>query len=221
MASAVSASPLAAREAMIDSQLKPSGVISPRVSAAFYAVPRETYVAAGRRGLAYVDAPQLLGGGRELLTPLSLGLLLQHAKVEPQDKVLVVGAATGYSAALLATLASTVVALESDPALAETARTNLAGTPGVTVVEGPLQKGWADGAPYTAILIDGAVEQLPPELIAQLAEGGRLMAIVIGSDGVSRAAKGIRFAGHLQLEPFAEAPGSLLPPFGKAPAFQF
>lgn len=206
---------------MIDSQLKPSGVISPRVSAAFFAVPREAFVAAGRRGLAYVDAPQPLGGGRELLTPLSLGLLLQHAHVEAADRVLVVGAATGYSAALLATLSANVVALESDAALAEAARRNLAGVPGVEVVEGPLEKGWASAAPYSLILIDGAVETLPPELIAQLAEGGRLMAIVIGSDGVSRAARGVSFAGHLQLEPFAEAPGRLLPPFGKAPAFQF
>ena len=221
MASAVSASTLAAREAMIDSQLKPSGVISPRVSAAFYAVPREAYVAPGRRGLAYVDAPQPLGNGRELLTPLSLGLLLQHADADAKDKVLVVGTGTGYSAAVLAQLAGSVVALEEDAGLAETARTALAATPAVSVVEGPLHKGWAEAAPYTLILIDGAVEQLPPELIAQLAEGGRLLAIVIGSDGVSRAAKGVNHAGHLQLEPFAEAPGALLPSFGKAPAFQF
>lgn len=206
---------------MIDSQLKPSGVISPRVSAAFHAVAREAFVAPGRRGLAYVDAPQPLEGGRELLAPLSLGLLLQHAHVEPSDKVLVVGAATGYSAAVLATLAGSVVALEADAGLAERARAALAGTANVSVVEGPLEKGWADGAPYSLILIDGAVEQLPPELIAQLAEGGRLMAIVIGNDGVSRAARGVRHAGFLQLEPFAEAPGALLPSFGKAPAFQF
>lgn len=206
---------------MIDSQLKPSGVISSRLSAAFYAIAREAFVASGRRGLAYVDAPQPLGNGRELLTPLSLGLLLQHANVEPKDKVLVVGAATGYTAAVVAQLASSVVALEADASLAEAARTALSGVPGVSVVEGPLEKGWAEAAPYSLILIDGAVEQLPPELIAQLAEGGRLMAIVIGSDGVSRAARGVSHAGHLQLEPFAEAPGALLPSFGKAPAFQF
>lgn len=206
---------------MIDSQLKPCGVISPRVSAAFFAVAREAFVAPGRRGLAYVDAAQPLGNGRELLAPLSLGLLLQHAEVTPADTVLVVGGATGYSAALLAMLAGRVTALEADAALAETARAALGGTTNVSVVEGPLESGWASGAPYSLILIDGAVEQLPPELIAQLAEGGRLMAIVIGSDGVSRAAKGLKRAGHLQLEPFAEAPGSLLPPFGKAPAFQF
>ena len=206
---------------MIDSQLKPCGVISPRVSAAFYSVAREAFVAPGRRGLAYVDAPQPLKPGRELLAPLSLGLLLEHAIVEPTDKVLVVGAATGYSAALLATLAGSVVALESDAELAAAARTALAATPIVSVAEGPLDKGWAEGAPYTLILIDGAVEQLPPELIAQLAEGGRLMAIIIGSDGVSRAARGVKRADHLSLEPFAEAPGALLPSFGKAPAFQF
>jgi protein-L-isoaspartate(D-aspartate) O-methyltransferase len=221
VATAVSASTLAAREAMIDSQLKPCGVVSPRLSAAFYAVAREDYVAPGRRGLAYVDAPQPLKPGREMLAPLSLGLLLQRADVQAADSVLVVGAGTGYAAALVARLAGRVVALEADADLAAVARTNLSGMAGVTVVEGPLADGHAAGQPYSMILIDGAVEQLPPELIAQLAEGGRLLAIVIGSDGVSRAAIGHKRAGLLPLEPFAEAAGALLPSFGKAPAFQF
>lgn len=221
MASAVSASPLAAREAMIDSQLKPSGVVTPRVSAAFFSVAREAFVAPGRRGLAYVDAAQPLKPGRELLSPLSLGLLVEHAAVEASDKALVVGAGTGYSAAILSPLAASVVALESDAELANTARVLLQGAGNVSVVEGPLHLGVAAGAPYTLVLIDGALELLPPELISQLAEGGRLMAIVIGSDGVSRAAKGVKRAGQLQLEPFAEAPGALLPSFAKAPAFQF
>lgn len=221
VASAVSASPLAAREAMIDSQLKPCGVISPRVSAAFFSVARESYVAPGRRGLAYVDAAQPLGGGRELLAPLSLGRLVEAADAQPTDRVLAIGAATGYSAAILAQLSGTVIALESDAGLAATARTNLASYENVRVVEGPLEAGAEDFGRYTLILIDGAVETLPSDLIAQLAEGGRLLAIVVGSDGVSRAAKGTRQAGILRMEPFAEAAGSLLPPFGKAPAFRF
>nr|WP_255696744.1 protein-L-isoaspartate O-methyltransferase [Sandaracinobacteroides sayramensis] len=206
---------------MIDSQLKPCGVVSPRVSAAFFAVPREAFVAAGRRGLAYVDAPQPLKPGRELLAPLSLGLLVEHAEIQPNDKVLIVGTGSGYSAAIVSQLSNSVVALESDSELAAEARDNLAAYAEVRVVEGPLEKGWAEAAPYSLILIDGAVEELPVELIAQLAEGGRLLAIVVGSDGVSRAAKGIRRAGLLPLEPFAEAPGAVLPSFGKAPAFQF
>lgn len=206
---------------MIDSQLKPCGVISPRVSTAFFEVARERFVAAGRRGLAYADAAQSLEGGRELLAPLSLGLLLEEAAVQPGEHVLVVGAATGYSAALLSLLAGSVVALECDAELAGTARANLREQTNVSVVEGPLGEGWADGAPYDVMLIDGAVEQLPSGLASQLAEGGRLLAILIGPDGVSRAARGVHRSGSLALEPFAEAPGRLLPSFGKERQFRF
>lgn len=221
MASAVSASPLAAREAMIDSQLKPCGVVSPRTVAAFYAIAREDFVPPARRALAYVDAAQPLGEGRELMAPLSLGLLVEHAAVQPGDRALVVGAGTGYSAAILSAMGARVTALESDPALAQAARTALAGNPDIQVVEGSLQGGAPDGAPYDLILIDGAVELLPPDLIAQLAEGGRLVAIHVGSDGVSRAAKGIKRAGIVPLEPFGEAAAAILPPFRRPHAFRF
>jgi protein-L-isoaspartate(D-aspartate) O-methyltransferase len=221
VASAVSASPLAAREAMIDSQLKPCGVVSPRTVSAFFAVAREDFVPAPRRGVAYVDAPHPLGAGRELMAPLSLGLLVEQAGVQPGERALVVGAGTGYSAAILAELGASVTAVESEPALAEAARALLAGRANVQLVEGPLEAGAPADAPYTLILVDGAVELLPPELIAQLAEGGRLMAIHHGSDGVSRAAKGLKHAGIVPLEPFGEAAAALLPPFRKSPAFRF
>jgi protein-L-isoaspartate(D-aspartate) O-methyltransferase len=221
LASAVSASLLAPREAMIDSQLKPCGVVSPRTVSAFYAVAREDFVPAARRGIAYVDAAQPLGEGRELMAPLSLGLMVENAGVQAGERALVVAAGTGYSAAILAQMGARVTALESDAALAAAARTALADVPNVEVVEGPLEGGAPDGAPYDLILIDGAVELLPPELIAQLAEGGRLVAILHGSDGVSRAARGLKRAGIVPLEPFGEAAAALLPPFRKAPAFRF
>ena len=221
MASAVSASPLAAREAMIDSQLKPCGVVSPRTVGAFYAVAREDFVPPARRGLAYVDAAQPLGGGREMMAPLSLGLLVEAAAVQPGERVLVVAAGTGYSAAILAAMGARVTALESEAGLAAAARQALAGMSDITVVEGPLEGGAPEGAPYDLILIDGAVELLPPDPIAQLAEGGRLVAILHGSDGVSRAAKGTKRAGIVPLEPFGEAAAALLPPFRKAHAFRF
>ena len=221
MATAVSASPLAAREAMIDSQLKPCGVVSPRTVSAFYAVTREDFVPVARRGVAYVDAPHPLGSGRELMAPLSLGLLVEEAAVQPGERVLIVGAGMGYSAAILAELGADVTAVESDPALAGAARRLLGTRANVRLVEGPLEAGAPAGAPYTLVLIDGAVEVLPPELIAQLAEGGRLFAIQHGSDGVSRAAKGLKRAGIVPLEPFGEAAAAILPPFRKAPAFRF
>lgn len=221
VASAPYASPLAPREAMIDSQLKPCGVVNPRTSAAFFNVAREDFVTEGRRGLAYVDAPQPLGNGRELLAPLSLGLLVEEAHVKVGDKALVVAAGTGYSAAILAQLGAQVTALESDTALAARAKGLLSGYASARVVEGALDAGAADGVPYDLILIDGGIEILPDALIAQLAEGGRVVAIVHGSDGVGRAAKGVKRAGLVRLEPFAEAIGALLPPFRKAIGFRF
>jgi protein-L-isoaspartate(D-aspartate) O-methyltransferase len=221
VASAVSVSPLVAREAMIDSQLKPCGIVSPRVVTAFYRVAREDFLPEGRRALAYVDAAQPLGSGRELLAPLSLGTLVEEAQPQPSDKVLIIGTGTGYSAAILAELAGSVTAVESVPELAAAARAALADRQAVRLVEGPLEDGAPDGAPYSLILIDGGVEILPDALIAQLAEGGRLFAILHGTDGVGRAAKGRKQAGILPLEPFAEAVGAILPPFRKAPAFRF
>lgn len=206
---------------MIDSQLKPCGVVSPRTVSAFYAVAREDFVPTARRGVAYVDAPHPLGGGRELMAPLSLGLLVEHAAAQPGERVLIVGAGTGYSAAILAELGADVTAVECDPALADAARTRLGGRSNVRVVEGPLEGGAPDHAPYTLLLLDGAVEFLPTDLIAQLAEGGRLLAIQHGSDGVSRAAKGLKRAGIAPLEPFGEAAAAILPPFRKAAAFRF
>ena len=209
----------AGREAMIESQLKPCGIISNRLVAALYAVSREDFVAPARRALAYSDSAQALGAGRELMPPLSLGYLLQAAAVRPEDTILIIGAATGYSAAILAQLAGSVTALESDAALAARARANLASS--AAVVEGPLEAGWPNAAPYTLILIDGAIEMLPPSLIAQLAEGGRIAAIVVGSDGVSRAALGSKRGDSVHFEPIATAGAAILPPFRKPAVFRF
>jgi protein-L-isoaspartate(D-aspartate) O-methyltransferase len=206
---------------MIDSQLKPCGIVSPAVVAAFDAVAREDFLPAARKSLAYVDAAQPLGGGRELLAPLSLGLLLEDAQPVTSDHALVVAAGTGYSAALLAELVGDVTAVESDAALAAFARDALSDRANVRVVEGALEAGAPDAAPYSLILIDGGVETLPDELVAQLAEGGRLVAILHGTDGVGRAARGRKQAGILPLEPFAEAVGAILPPFRRPPAFRF
>jgi len=209
------------REAMINGQLKPCGVVSPRTVSAFLSVPREDFVPRERRKLAYVDAAQPLGNGREMMAPLSLGHLIEKAAATPKDMALVVGATTGYAAALLSRMAGHVVALECDPDLAAAARVRLASCSNVEIAEGPLEAGWAAGAPYSLILIDGAVEVLPPELVGQLAEGGRLLTILRGPDHVARAARGWKQAGTLHLEPFTESAGTVLPPFRKAPAFCF
>jgi len=205
---------------MIESQLKPCGVVSPRLVAAFYAVAREDFVPAARRGVAYGDGAQPLGAGRELMPALSLGYMLQEAAVRPEDRVLVIGSGTGYSAAILSHLAKSVTALESDPALAAASRPLLEARD-VVLAEGPLEAGFEAGAPYSFILIDGAIEMLPPSVIGQLAEGGRVAAILVGTDGVSRAALGLKRSDRLHFEPVAECGAALLPPFRKPAVFQF
>lgn len=206
---------------MIECQLKPSGVISPHVSAAFFTVARERFIAPDRRGLAYIDAAHPLAAGRELMQPLSLGLLIEAARIAADDHVLIVGAGSGYSAAVIAPLAATVVALESDADLAAQAEDNLSSADNVRVVQGSLTEGWAESAPYDLVLIDGAIEFLPPALGEQLKDGGRLLCVLRGADGVSRAARGIRHGGQLSLESFTESHAALLPGFDKPKGFRF
>ncbi len=169
-----------ARAAMVESQLRPQGVVDPAVTQAMGAVPREEFVPAGVRPLAYVDRALALGNGRFLSAPAVLGqLLTQMAPVQGQ-RALVVGAGTGYSAAVLTRIGLDVVALESDPELAANAR-----DAGIEVVEGPLEDGHANGTPYHHILIDGAVEVIPEAIVAQLDDGGRLGAAIVDR-GVTR-----------------------------------
>ena len=169
-----------ARAAMVESQLRPQGVVDPAVTQAMGAVPREEFVPAGVRPLAYVDRALALGNGRFLSAPAVLGqLLTQMAPVQGQ-RALVVGAGTGYSAAVLTRIGLDVVALESDPELAANAR-----DAGIEVVEGPLEDGHANGTPYHQILIDGAVEVIPEAIVAQLDDGGRLGAAIVDR-GITR-----------------------------------
>lgn len=207
------------RRAMIASQLRTTGTNDPRVLAAMGEVPRERFVPAARASLAYADALVPLGPGRDFNSPMALGRLLTEAVPKPGERVLVVAAATGYAAALLARLAGPVTALEEDKALAEEARANLAGT-GAKLVEGPLASGWADGAPYDLILIDGAVEGVPEALVGQLADGGRLATGLL-ENGVTRLAIGRRAGEGFGMAAFADAAAAILPGFAKPRAFRF
>jgi len=175
-----------ARLNMIDCQLRPNQVVDPLVLAAMGALPREAFVPKARRGIAYVDEDLALGGGRYLMEPLVLARLLQAAAVEPGDTVLLVGCGCGYDAAVLAQLASAVVALESDAELAAAATATLAelGVDNVAVVEAPLGDGYAQQAPYDVILIGGTVPEVPRAVLDQLnPAGGRLVAVVGADSG--------------------------------------
>jgi protein-L-isoaspartate(D-aspartate) O-methyltransferase len=208
------------RRAMVESQLRTTGVNDPRVVAAMAAVPRERFVPADKRALAYMDRPVPLGDGRELNLPEATGRLLTVAQVAPADRVLLVGAASGYTAALLDQLAGEVVALEVSPALVAAARANLAGAAKVELVEGPLAEGWAAKAPYDLIFIDGLIEHVPDALVGQLAEGGRL-ACALFDRGMSRLGIGRRSGTGFGIDLFADCEAVGLPGFARPRTFTF
>ena len=207
------------RRAMVASQLRTTGVNDPRVVAAMGAVPRERFVPEERCALAYADAPVPLGHGRQLNPPMALGLMLTEARLNGEERALVIGAATGYSAALLARLVREVTALEEVAELAAFARGALEGS-GVALVEGPLTEGHPGGAPYDFILIDGAVEHVPQAIVDQVAEGGEILLALI-EDGVTRLCVGRRVGGALGTTTFADAAAAVLPGFQKPRGFIF
>ena len=207
------------RRAMVASQLRTTGVNDPRVIAAMGEVARERFVPAERSALAYADAMVPLADGRTLNPPMALGRLLTEAQLRGDERALLIGAGTGYAAAVLAQLVRSVVALEEDPALAAVARETLADT-GVTLVEGPLAAGWAAGAPYDFILIDGAVDYVPPAIVAQAAEGARI-GLALLDRGVTRLAMGRVAGGAFGLAAFADAAVAILPGFEQPRNFVF
>ena len=200
---------------MVESQLRPQGVTDPAVLAAMGRVARERFLPPHPRPLAYVDRAVAIGEGRYLAAPAVLGQLLTQMKPEVGHRALVVGAGTGYSAAVLEAMGVSVTALEVDPDLAATAREE-----GLSVIEGPLGEGHAPGAPYHQILIDGAVEQIPQALIDQLDEGGRLGAAILDR-GITRLVVGRKAAGGFGILSFGDAGVPVLPGFSRPKAFIF
>ena len=204
-----------ARQAMVDSQLRPQGVTDPAVLRAMRSVERERFLPPETRPLAYVDRAVSIGDGRFLPAPAVLGQLLTEMTPRPGQRALVIGAGSGYSAQVLADMGLNVTALESSAALAATAREL-----GIEVVRGPLERGYVAGAPYDQVLIDGAVEHIPDAIIEQMAEGGRL-GTALADRGITRLIvgrkAGIAF-GYLSL---SDAGVPALPGFMRPRAFTF
>jgi protein-L-isoaspartate(D-aspartate) O-methyltransferase len=205
----------AARLAMVDSQLRPLGVSDPVVVDAMATIERERFVEEQWRPFAYTDRAIPMGDGRLLSAPSVLGQLLTEVVPQAGQRALVVGAGTGYSAAVLMAMGLDVVALESSAALAERAR----GT-GINVVEGPLEQGWEAGAPYDLILIDGAVEFVPDAIAAQLSDGGSIATALLDR-GVARLVTGRKAAGAIGYHSLADAGVAALPGFSRPRAFTF
>ncbi|WP_052130117.1 protein-L-isoaspartate O-methyltransferase family protein [Sphingomonas sp. 35-24ZXX] len=210
----------AARRHMIESQLRPTDVSDPVVIAAMAVTPREDFVPTGQRAIAYIDRAVPFANGRVLNPALSTGLLLTRAELSSTDKVLLIGAGTGYVAALLAGIVAHVVAVEEDRALVELAQGNLAGVANVTIVESALAQGHAAGAPYDLVIIDGGAEQVPEAIVAQLADGGRLLT-GLNDSGVARLAMGRRQGQAFALVPFADTDIAPLAAFARPKSYSF
>jgi len=224
----------AARQNMVDSQIRTNKVRHQGLIDALATVPREDFVPTALKGVAYLDEDLHLEGERYLIEPMVLARMIQAVDPRPEETCLDVGCATGYSCALLAELAGTVIGIDPHEGFVDTANGVLSdlGYDNATVVTAdPLPAGYPGEAPYEVILINGMIDEVPAALADQLAEGGRLVAVV--SDGRSRvaAAKGLSGGGRVKV--FTKAQGvvsgrticdasvPVLPGFERAVGFVF
>lgn len=170
-----------ARQRMVDNQIRTTDVTAHELLDSLLTVPRENFVPESAKPFAYIDTDiELESAGRFIIEPSPMAKLLQAAEVSSSDNVLEVGTGTGYVAAVLSSMADKVTALETDSALAETAKATLAdgGYDNVAVVTGALAQGHKASGPYDVIFVNGAIEIEPTSLFDQLAEGGRLIAVI-------------------------------------------
>jgi protein-L-isoaspartate(D-aspartate) O-methyltransferase len=211
-----------ARRMMVDGQVRTADVHNPELIAAMLEVPRERFVPQPLAEQAYSDGDLDLGKGRAMLAPMVFAKLIEAAQLSGGEHVLDVGCGLGYSSAVLARLAGSVVALEEDADLARQAKTALAGNgaTGVVAVQGSLSAGWPPAAPYDFILLNGATEIVPDILGRQLKPGGRL-ACVFGHAPATKATLFRLAEGHLVGRPIFDAAAVPLPGFRAAPAFVF
>ncbi len=214
----------AARRHMVDGQVRTADVTDLRLISAMLEVARERFVPQSSAALAYLDRDLAAGEGvlasRRLLKPMVLAKLIQAADLKATDRVLDVGCATGYAAAVLARIAAQVDALEQDDTLANAARAALSALPNVTVVSGPLVDGWPPAAPYDVILLEGATEIEPQAFRRQLKDGGRLVCVLGSAPGAS-AMLYRRSGEEMGGRPIFDAAASVLPGFAKPPVFAF
>lgn len=216
------------RKNMVESQIRPSDITDRRIINAISATPREAFLPPALQTIAYADTDLQLsksGPGRPargMMAPRTFALLVQLAQISNQDVVLDIGCATGYSAAVLAHIAETVVALETDPDLLEAATTvgRTLSLDNLAFVSGVLSTGYPAEGPYDAIIMEGRVGQVPDALLDQLKDGGRLVAIEAG-EGNSQAKVWYRFGESFDQRPAFEAAAPDLPGFEAKKEFQF
>jgi len=225
-----------ARQKMVDGQVRPSDVTDSRIIDAMLAVPREAFVPLGQQAMAYLDLDLDVSAGlsktgpsetglsekRYLIKPVVTAKMLQAAEIRDTDNVLVVGCATGYSAAIVAKLAAKVTATEGDASLAAKAKDVLAGLgfANVTVRAAPAAEGDAANAPYDVIMLNGATEVAPAGLYRQLKDGGRLVG-VFAMMQPQRATLVTHSHADFGTRALFDAAVPVLPGLGRLPAFIF
>lgn len=214
----------AARHFMVEGQIRTNRVTDALLIDAMEALPREAFLSDALKGRAYIDEDIEVAPGRIMMEPRVIARMLQEAEIDETDLGLMIGSATGYEAACMARLASAVVALESNVDLADHATTTLLelGVDTVSVFKGDISKGHPAQAPFDAIVINGAVSEIPQNLLDQLADGGRLVCVVKTPGAVPGRATLIQRTGlAFSQRQLFDANIPLLPEFAKAPTFSF
>ncbi len=218
-------SPDVSRKNMIDGQIKPNKVTDEALLDVLGRTPRERFVPRHLQKLAYIDEDIALGNGRYLPEPMVLARLIQEAAITPGDVVLDIGCGSGYSTAVMAQLATTVVGLESSKDLAAEAEGHLRDLDilnAAVIQQATLRDGYAQQGPYHVILINGAVNRVPDILLAQLADGGRLLTVVKPADAsMGQAVIVTRLGDSFVTRVLFDAGTPVLAGFADTPAFRF
>jgi protein-L-isoaspartate(D-aspartate) O-methyltransferase len=212
-----------ARQNMVDCQLRTNKIIDPDIIDAFGSVPRESFVEEQFVCKAYADDGVQVGKGRRMMEPMILARMVQELAIEGNNIVLDVGCATGYSSAILARLATTVVALECDSDLATRASETLGelAVDNAVVVEGKLDEGYATQGPYDVICMEGTVSAVPDGLLDQLADGGRLVAIISEDGRPGQVVLMLKRSGLVSSRIVCNGSAAALPGFERKPGFVF
>jgi len=208
---------------MVESQLRTNKVTDQRVLEGFETVPRERFVPERLKSLAYIDEDLRISGNRYMMEPMVLARLMDWADLQPSDVVLVVGAGSGYSLAILARIVATAVGLESDAELAKQGESRLQelGVDNAVMIQGEMSKGYAKQGPYDVILINGAVGEVPKTLTDQLTDGGRLVTVVRSDTGPGRAMLMERWGDAVGRRTLFDANTPILPGFERQVGFVF
>ena len=212
------------RKSMVDSQIRPNKVIDEQVIEAFSTVPRELFVSRQMQELAYIDEDIHLSGGRFIIEAMVMARMIQALNLIPSDNVMCIGAGTGYGAAIMSSLAASVIAIETRTQMVEKAQQIVAGLEigNVAVVKSRLQDGYPSEAPYQGIIIEGGVEHVPKALFDQLSDGGHLVSVLRPQSlNVGEATLWHKCNGHVTSKALFAAQVPVLDEFKLKPKFTF